>query len=108
MAKKIDLTVKPQNPTMMAASESPRPFYPSFYIDDKTLPLSGKNVGKTVEARVHLKLRSYSENQKDSKKPKCSYQFDILDIQFDEGEGKEDKDNGHITADANLDRKMKY
>jgi enoyl-CoA hydratase/carnithine racemase len=25
MAKKIDLTVKPQNPTMMAVSESPKP-----------------------------------------------------------------------------------
>jgi hypothetical protein len=75
---------------------------PSLYID-KDLPLEDK-VGKTVTAQVTLKVKSRTENDKGKGKgkPKCSYQLDIVDIDFDK------PDNGHITASANLDRKVNY
>ena len=59
---------------------------PSLYID-KDLPLEDK-VGKTVTAQVTLKVKSRTEN--------------------DKGKGKGKPNNGHITASANLDRKVNY
>jgi len=97
---KINLGVKTENSEMVAVpTMASKPYYPSLYID-KDLPLDGK-VGDTITATVELKVKSRNENETGKKKVKCSYSFDVLNIEFGE-------DNGHISADANLDRKMKY
>jgi hypothetical protein len=105
MSKKIDLGVKPDNSNMVMPEQSTKskkqePYYPSLYVD-KDLGNIG-DAGEEVEATVTLKIKSINKSDNDDKKkPQFSFRFDVLNIEFGE-------DNGHISADANLDRKMKY
>jgi hypothetical protein len=100
MSKKIDLKVKPTDWNKIQSPPETKPYYPSLYID-KDLPLDDK-VGKTVEARVTFKVASRTENKKGKNKSTCSYQLDVLDIDF-EPEG-----NNHVSASPQIDRKMNY
>lgn len=62
-------------------SEKKRIYYPSFYVDGKSLPIDEKDVGKTIMASV--KLRVNSVEKKINKKGKVeNSNFDVIAIDF--------------------------
>ena len=77
----IDLGHKPE--TDSQATEVIRPatvYYPSFYCDGE-LPLTDKDIGKTIMAMVKLKIKSIEKRaNKDGKKE--SHSFDVLGIEI--------------------------
>jgi len=103
MKKKVNLGVKQSSSDMVAESRpSKEPYYPSFYIENKELSLTSKDVSKTFKALVTVKLKSRNErvNDKDKSK-KVDYSFDVHDITFD-------IPDDHASASPMLDRKSKY
>ena len=69
--------------------------YPHFHCS-KELPISGKQVGKEVMARVRLEVKSVEKTTQDEKAPSYKYSFDIKEIKFDDtsletSKGMEDK-----------------
>jgi len=79
MSTKIDLKINPNKSGKDSCCPSSKPYYPSFYVD-KELPFDGEDVGKTIIAKVKLKLTSYSERN-DVKKQSCSYNFDVMGME---------------------------
>lgn len=90
MSEKIDLKITPTESKEVSSIR--KPYYPSFYVEKELPNLSGDDVGKKIMAKVNLKLSGYSEN-KSSNKSRCSFNFDILDIQFMDGAVEAAKDN---------------
>ena len=82
MSEFIDLGRKPQETSAVPESKvSSKIYYPSFYVDNKGLPISDNDVGKTVIAQVKLQVTSV---EKRVTKDKNTYdtRFDVLGISF--------------------------
>lgn len=55
--------------------------YPTLYLSDVQLPISKKNIGKTIKAVVTLKFTGYREDNS-TKKNHISFDFAVQDIEF--------------------------
>ena len=73
----IDLGRKPSK-----AESTNQIYYPSFYIDNKDVPIRGQDVGKTIMATVKLKIKSIEARTSDKGGSKYSCSFDVLAIDF--------------------------
>lgn len=75
---KIDLKIKrDKSGKMLDAYQE----YPTLYLSDVQLPISKKNIGKTIKAVVTLKFTGYREDNS-TKKNHISFDFAVQDIEF--------------------------
>ena len=72
------------------------PEYPSLYLSDIPLPITKKDIGKTMKAIITLKFTGYREDNS-TKKDHVSYDFAIQDIEF----------SGRGIAENNASKKLK-
>lgn len=75
---KIDLKIKRDKSGKMPDAYQE---YPTLYLRDVQLPISKKNIGKTIKAVVTLKFTGYREDNS-TKKNHISFDFAVQDIEF--------------------------
>lgn len=89
---KIDLKIK-----RTKAGEIPSsPEYPSLYLSDTPLPITKKDIGKTMKVVATLKFTGYREDNS-TKKNHISYDFAVKSIEF----------SGRDIAENNAGKKLK-
>ena len=92
----IDLGRKPEKCTAMPVESkmSPHISYPSFYVSNIDLGLDEKDVGKTLNAIVKIKINSVSKrintNDKEGTKKTEEYNFDVMGIDFSKSKPNKD------------------
>lgn len=94
----INLGRKNSNSALASPSKGPSISYPSFSVNDVVLPLTHKDVGKTIQAIVTLKVnKAGAEIQEYGDKRKhFNSSFSIMNITI--------KGRGKITVDHTSDK----
>lgn len=79
LRRKISLQRKAQEPI-----KEEKLYYPTMYISETQLPLDKDDVGKTLSAKIKLRVKGITQNF-NIDKTRYNYDFEIMEIEFDEG-----------------------